>query len=164
VTDRGHYTVYLPSYDDKKLLPILNRFPRVRWHVFSKHTRSSYHTGKISVHPVNNEEFTASLTSCTGVLCGAGFETPAEALYLQKRLLVVPMKGQYEQHYNAAALRQLGVPVMKKVKKKSVNKIREWLDGSNTPQIFFEDITEEAVGAAMGLAQEKDRKEILIHR
>lgn len=164
VTDKGHYTVYLPSYDDRKLLPILNKFPSVRWHVFSKHTRSPYHYRKISVHPVSNEEFTTSLTSCTGVLCGAGFETPAEALYLQKRLLVVPMKGQYEQHYNAAALKQLGVPVMKKVKKKSVSKISEWLDGSNAPRIFFEDITAEAVGAAMGLAESKNSKDMLMQR
>ena len=98
------------------------------------------------------------------MLCGAGFETPAEALYLQKRLLVVPMKGQYEQHYNAAALKQLGVPVMKKVKKKSVSKISEWLDGSNATRIFFEDITAEAVGAAMGLAESKNSKDMLMQR
>ena len=162
VTDRGHYTVYLPSYDDRKLLPILSKFPSVNWHVFSKHARSPYHSGKISVHPVNNEEFTASLASCTGVLCGAGFETPAEALYLQKRLLVVPMKGQYEQHYNAAALKQLGIPVIKKVKKKSIRKISEWLDGNNTPRIVFENTTAEAVGAAMGLAESKNSKDMVM--
>lgn len=152
-SDRGHYTVYLPAYDDRKLLPILSSFPAVRWQVFSKHTRVPYHFGKISVYPVNNEEFTASLTSCTGVLCGAGFETPAEALYLQKKLLVVPMKGQYEQHYNAAALKQLGIPVMKKMKKKSVRKIGEWLEAPDKVSVSFEDITAEAVGRAMGLAE-----------
>lgn len=152
VTDNGHYTVYLPAYDDKKLLPVLSKFPSVRWHVFSKHTRSAYHFKKISVYPVGNEEFTASLTSSTGVLCGAGFETPAEALHLEKKLLVVPMKGQYEQHYNAAALKALGVPVMKKMKKKSVKKIGEWLDMKKPPFMFFDDVTAEAVGTAIGLA------------
>ena len=155
ISDKGHYTVYLPAYDDRKLLPILNKFPSVRWHVFSKHARSPYHFGKISVYPVHNGEFTASLTSCTGVLCGAGFETPAEALHLQKKLLVVPMKGQYEQHYNAAALKRLGVPVMKKMKKKSVKKIGEWLDVTKPDQIVFNDITAEAVGTAVGLAENK---------
>jgi uncharacterized protein (TIGR00661 family) len=162
VTDRGHYTVYLPAYDDRKLLPILHRFPSVRWHVFSKHAKGAYHFRNISVYPVNNEEFTASMTSCTGVLCGAGFETPAEALHLQKKLLVVPMKGQYEQHYNAAALKLLGIPVMKKMKKKSVKKIGEWMDTKKSPQIAFADITAEAVGTAVGLAESTRISDFLI--
>jgi hypothetical protein len=35
------------------------------------------------------------------------FETPAEALFLGKKLLVIPMTGQYEQECNAAALAAL---------------------------------------------------------
>lgn len=150
--DKGHYTVYLPAYDDRKLLPVLNKFSSVRWHVFSKHSSSPYHIGKISVYPVNNEEFTASMTTAAGVLCGAGFETPAEALYLGKKLLVVPMKRQYEQHYNAAALKQMGVPVIKKLKKKSLKKIQEWLDTKSTVKVKYTDVAPEAVGRAMSLA------------
>jgi uncharacterized protein (TIGR00661 family) len=51
------------------------------------------------------------MASSNGVLCGAGFEAPAEALYLKKKLAVVPMKNQYEQYCNAAALAEMGVPV-----------------------------------------------------
>lgn len=153
ITDRGHYTVYLPAYDDKKILPVLAKFPSIKWHVFSKHTLISYQSGNISVHPVNNEHFTSSLTSCTGVLCGAGFETPAEALHLRKKLMVIPMKGQYEQHYNAAALRELGVPVIKRMKKKSVKKIGEWLEAKTSPEIVFDDITTEAVRSAIALVK-----------
>lgn len=153
VSDNGHYTVYLPAYDDKKLLPVLNKFPTVRWHVFSKHTKSSYHIGKISVYPVNNEEFTASMTSSTGVLCGAGFETPAEALYLGKKLVVVPMKRQYEQHYNAAALKQMGVPVIKKLKKKAVRKIEAWLDTDHRVQVAYTNNAGQAVESAIALAE-----------
>ena len=152
VTERGHYTVYLPAYGEKKLLPILNNFPSVRWHVFSKHTRSAYTFGKISVYPVNNEAFTASMTSSSGVLCGAGFETPAEALHLGKKLLVIPMKGQHEQHYNAAALKHLGVPVLKKLKKKSVAKVEQWLDSGTPLEVGFSNITPQAVGRAISLA------------
>ena len=63
------------------------------------------------------------------------------------------MKGQYEQHYNAAALKQIGVPVMKRMKKKSVKKIGEWLDQHDTPHMEFGNITAEAVGTAIGLAE-----------
>jgi len=35
-TDEGHYTVYLPSYDDEALVEHLSHFTEVQWQVFSK--------------------------------------------------------------------------------------------------------------------------------
>jgi uncharacterized protein (TIGR00661 family) len=141
--------VYLPAYDDRKLLPLLARIPQIRWHIFSKHAKKSYHIGKLSVYPVNKEEFAASMTTAKGIFCGAGFETPAEALYLGKKLLVVPMKSQYEQHCNAAALKKLGVPVIKKVKKKYLDEILEWVETDTRVHVQYPDITEEAVANAI---------------
>jgi uncharacterized protein (TIGR00661 family) len=146
VKDQGHYTVYLPAYDDKKLVELLLKLSgKLRWHIFSKHTKSPYHVGRISVYPVNSQDFVASVVSGTGVLCGAGFETPAEVLHLNKKLLVVPMKSQYEQHCNAAALKGLGVPVLKKVKKKNLKKIDKWLESDKRLDIRFPDIAAKAV-------------------
>lgn len=152
VDTKGHYTVYLPAYDDKKLVPLLSRLPKVKWHIFSKHAKKPYHVGKLSVYPVNNDDFTTSMATCSGVLCGAGFETPAEALYLEKKLLVVPMKRQYEQHYNAAALRQMGVPVLKKLKKKSLEKIEAWIENSDRIAVNYENVSDEAVKLAIRLS------------
>jgi uncharacterized protein (TIGR00661 family) len=150
VRDDGHYTVYLPAYDDKKLVELFLRISNnVRWHIFSKHTKSPYHVGRISVYPVSGQDFVESMVTCTGVLCGAGFETPAEVLHLNKKLLVVPMKSQYEQHCNAAALKKLGVPVIKKVKKKHLKKIQKWLEGNKRLDISFPDIAGEAVERLM---------------
>lgn len=150
---KDHYTVYLPAYDDKKLVPILASIPYVRWHIFSKHTKKAYHIGKLSVYPVSKEEFASSMTSAKGVLCGAGFETPAEALFLQKKLMVVPMKSQHEQFYNAAALKQMGVPVLRKVRKKSIDKIVAWLDTDARVSVDYPDTTEEAVAQAIKLGR-----------
>lgn len=147
--DLGHYTVYLPAYDDKKLVQRLLKLPKVRWHIFSKHTKSAYHVGRISVYPISGVDFVESVVTCTGVICGAGFETPAEVLHLNKKLLVVPMKSQYEQKCNAAALKKLGVPVLKKVKKKSLKKIEQWLEESKPLDISFPDIACKAVGKMM---------------
>jgi uncharacterized protein (TIGR00661 family) len=149
VGEKEHYTVYLPAYDDKKLLPLLMKFKSVRWHIFSKHTKKTYHIGKVSVFPVNNEDFTNSMATAKGVLCGAGFETPAEALYLNKKLMVVPMKKQFEQHYNAEALRLMGVPVLKKVKKKHLDKIEAWLDNDTRINVNYPDVAEDAVKRAL---------------
>ena len=149
VSNQGHYTVYLPAYDDKKLVQRLMKGPKVKWHIFSKHTKTPYHVGRISVYPVSGVDFVESVVTSAGVLCGAGFETPAEVLHMNKKLIVVPMKSQYEQHCNAAALRKLGVPVLKKVKKKSIKKITKWIEGAKPLNISFPDVTAEAVQRAM---------------
>lgn len=150
---KDHYTVYLPAYDDRKIVPLLAKIPHVRWHIFSKHAKKSYHIGKLSVYPVNKDEFAASMTSAKGVLCGAGFETPAETLYLHKKLLVIPMKSQLEQHYNAASLKRLGVPVIKKLRKKHLAKIEEWVQSENSVTVDYKNITAEAVARAMELGR-----------
>ncbi|MCU0357792.1 MAG: glycosyl transferase [Cyclobacteriaceae bacterium] len=144
-----HYTVYLPAYADDKLVPFLAQIPHVRWHIFSKHTRKPYHIGALSVYPIDKEAFAQSLISSAGVICGAGFETPAEALFLGKKLLVVPMKKQYEQHYNAAALRELGVPVIKNIKQKQLDKFKEWIESQEKIEIDYPDNTEAAVAEAI---------------
>ena len=150
-TVKDHYTVYLPAYDDRKLVPLLAKIPHVRWHIFSKHAKKPYHIGKLSVYPVNKDEFVASMVSSKGVLCGAGFETPAEALFLGKKLLVVPMKKQHEQYYNAAALKKIGVPVLKNVKKKRIKKIEEWIESGKPVSINYPDTTQEAIEQALKL-------------
>jgi len=150
VSNKGHYTVYLPAYDDKKLVELLLKIKsKVRWHIFSKHTTNAYQVDLISVYPVSAQDFAESVVSATGVLCGAGFEAPAEVLHLNKKLLVVPMKSQYEQHCNAAALKKLGVPVLKKVKKKAIKKIDKWIEGAKPLDIWFPDVAADAVERLM---------------
>lgn len=110
--NHGYYTVYLPAVDDKTLVQLLKQIPQVQWQVFAKHTNRSYVDGNVSVAPINNEKYMQSLAKCEGLFTGGGFEGPAEALYLGKKLLVAPMRFQYEQQCNAFALRQFGVPVL----------------------------------------------------
>lgn len=151
-SDKGHYTVYLPAYDDKKLAQLFLRFRKVKWHIFSKHIKNPYHVDRVSVFPISGPDFVESMITSRGVLTGAGFETPAEVLHLNKKLMVVPMKSQYEQYCNAAALKRLGVPVLKRVKKKNLDQIENWLDLSKSLDISFPDTTEEAVASAMHMA------------
>ncbi|HEU4470683.1 MAG TPA: glycosyltransferase family protein [Flavisolibacter sp.] len=140
--NNGHYTVYLPAYSDKKIVNLLSCFPGTRWEVFSKHSKDTYEQGAVSIRPVDHEAFIDSLVSAEGVICNAGFQTPAEALYLKKKLIVIPMKGQYEQQCNAAALKMLGVPVLKNIKPKQYARVREWLEGDAHTAMDFPDETE----------------------
>lgn len=139
--NKEHYTVYLPAYDDERIVRVLGECEGVQWQVFSKHNKRSFQIGNISVRPVSNEAFVASMADAQGVLCGAGFETPAEALYLKKKLLVIPMKNQYEQHCNAAALQSMGVPVIRSLKKKWADTIAHWARQGPTVQVDYPDVT-----------------------
>lgn len=137
----GHYTVYLPAIDDRWLVPLLKQIPNVNWQVFSKHTKLSYSDANVAVSPIHNELFNTSLASCAGFLSGGGFEGPAEALFLGKKLLVVPMKFQYEQQCNAFALKQFGLPVIWGSNKNWLPVIRDWVDRPQEHQFHFPDET-----------------------
>ncbi len=149
ISNEGHYTVYLPAYDDETIIKKLSHFETVKWEVFSKHSKEAYQVDNISVVPINADAFARSMASCEGVLCGAGFETPAEALFLGKKLMVIPMKSQYEQQCNAASLKLMGVPVLKNLKKKRLHKIESWLDSDEHVAVDYPDITESIIRLVM---------------
>lgn len=143
--DLGHITVYLPAFDDRLLLKYLKRIPDVRWEVFSKHVRRAYSDTNVSVRPVNNEEYTKSLAHAHGLVTGGGFEGPAEALYLNKKVIVMPMKNQYEQLCNAEAIKRLGVPVIYQLDDHFVPALKQWLNGSDRVKAVFPDETSDIV-------------------
>ncbi|PSR55627.1 glycosyl transferase [Adhaeribacter arboris] len=143
--NQGHITVYLPAYDDWQLIEKLKSFKEVNWQVFSKHNKMPFRHKHIQVNPINNVAFVQSLATCAGVLCGAGFETPAEALYLGKKVLAIPMKGQYEQQCNAAALKVMGVPVIPSLKTKHLPVVEEWLENGAVIPVNYPNETEQII-------------------
>jgi uncharacterized protein (TIGR00661 family) len=145
VINKGHYTVYLPAYDDDRLIKKLSKFKGVQWDVFSKHNKKVNSQKNITIQPINNEAFIRSMAESEGVLCGAGFETPAEALFLKKKLMVIPMKNQYEQHLNAAALKDMGVPVIKSLKSKHEETIRNWINEGKVINVNYPNKTKEII-------------------
>ena len=144
-TKGEHYTVYLPSYSDEKILEMLSQTKGVTWQVFSKHNQKKFTENNITIQPITNEGFVHSMSTSKGVLCGAGFETPAEALYMQKKLLVIPMKGQYEQQCNMAALKEMGVPVLKSLKTKHYEKLMNWVERDKRVAVDYPDITDSII-------------------
>ena len=145
-TDLGHITVYLPAFDDRLLLTHLKKIPEVQWEVFSKHASQAYQDGNVSVRPVNNEQYNKSLASAHGLLTGGGFEGPAEALFLGKKVLVIPMKNQYEQLCNAEAARRLGIPVLHQIDDQFAAKLRVWISDPFDVKMTFPDETSGIIG------------------
>jgi uncharacterized protein (TIGR00661 family) len=158
VVNNGHYTVYLPAYDDERILTVLEKFPETIWQVFSKHNRKKYKKGSISIEPISNDAFIHSMVAAEGVLCGAGFETPAEALFLKKKLLVIPMKGQFEQLCNAAALREMGVPVIKSLKPKHADSIQDWIRNGKVVEVNYPERTEEIINGILSIHEQSSPK------
>jgi uncharacterized protein (TIGR00661 family) len=144
-TRRGHYTVYLPSYGVEFLIRYFSQIKDVKWHIFCKHTRASILYKNVSVAPVNNSHFIDSVSSCEGLLCGAGFEAPSEALFLGKKLMCIPMSFQYEQQCNAAALKKMGIPIIKKLSQKNLPAIMNWIDSSGPRRMDYPDLTGEII-------------------
>ncbi len=152
VTCEGHVTVYLPAYGAQALLAVLGQIPEVRWEVFSRHWDMPTTKGNVRLLPASSDDFLTSLASSNGVLCGAGFETPSEALFLGKPLLVVPMKGQFEQQCNAAALASMGVTTMPEFGPQSVHVLRAWLHESKTVAVDYPDDSLEVIEQALNVS------------
>ncbi|GHA78415.1 glycosyltransferase family protein [Pontibacter akesuensis] len=145
VSNQGHYTVYLPAHDDHKILNKLTNFKSIEWQVFSKHNKEPFRHENVSIQPIQNEAFLKSMASSAGVLCAAGFGTASEALYLQKKLLVVPMKNQFEQVCNAAVLQHMGIATVKNLKKKHFSIIYDWMEDSAPIKVDYPDETDAIV-------------------
>lgn len=111
-SNQGHLTVYLPQYSIKELINNLSSLNFVPIHIFTSQVKEPQKHQHITCYPVDKDTFSNSMIHCAGLITAGGFESPAEALYLGKKLIIIPIRGQYEQLCNSAALSKMGVPVL----------------------------------------------------
>jgi uncharacterized protein (TIGR00661 family) len=130
VKDLGHITVYLGQYNSTKILSSLQSIKDQKFEVFSNDITEPRTENNIRLLPISQDLFVKSLINCHGIITGAGFETPAEALYLGKKLLVIPLKGQYEQLCNAEALKEFDVPIVQELNEKFDSNFSSWINSS----------------------------------
>ena len=107
-----HVTVYLGHYGISTIFNNVKELKDIRFEVFSKEVMHVHTVEHVTFYPVHTERFTQSLLTCRCLITGAGFETPAEALYLKKNMMLLPVQGQYEQLCNAEALKEFNVPIL----------------------------------------------------
>lgn len=138
VTNGEHYTVYLSSFGDDQLHTLLSKID-VPWEVFSIRAKEKYTRDNVTFYPANNDGFLNSVAGCKGLLTGAGFETPAETLYLGKKLFCIPIGMQYEQYCNGAALDKLGVPVVYQTDEQLSDKLVNWVNAPWKLQVNYPD-------------------------
>lgn len=144
-SNQGHITVYLPAYADEVLIDAFHHNKDVQWHIFSKHSKLAYTSENVWVEPIESNNFLKSLAASDGLITGGGFESPAEALYMRKKLMVIPMMNQYEQKCNAEALKQMGVTVVKEIDDTFIGRLRSWLNFSHPIHVIYQNQTAQIV-------------------
>ncbi|OJF75839.1 MAG: hypothetical protein BKP49_10280 [Treponema sp. CETP13] len=89
---KDFYLVYTKKDSRNKILKTLENFPHE----------------KFEIYPRKDGDFAEALRSCKGVIAPAGHQLLSEALYLNKPILAIPQKNQYEQKVNARMLEKSG--------------------------------------------------------
>lgn len=124
----GHITVYLPQYTISVLEPHLLEQSAFHFEVFTKEVSSILCKKNITYYPINNRQFTSSMIRCYGIITAGGFETPAEAMYMNKKILSIPIRNHFEQECNSIALAKKGVMVLKKIDDKFPTHFKQWVN------------------------------------
>lgn len=147
--DRGHITVYLPQYSLSVLNPYLFVQSNYTFEVFTKEVKQITKYKNVTLLPIDNNSFTESLISCHAIITAGGFETPAEALYLKKKLLSIPILNHFEQECNGAAMEKMGVKVIKKIDINFHQIFTEWMQASASIDFTLTHSTSQVVDILM---------------
>lgn len=137
--------IYLPAVDDFALVKVFHQIPEVTWCIYSRTCHQEFSFRNIHLKPISGTNWIKDLQLSMGVIMGAGFEGPAEILHLGLKLLVMPIKGQYEQFCNSVALAQMGVPVLWSFNELTPTSLRRWLDDQLPLAIHYPDNTEDII-------------------
>lgn len=149
----GHVTVYLPQYAIQILEPHFLRQSKFHFEVFTKEVDRITCKKNITYFPINNDQFTSSMIRCYGIITAGGFETPAEAMYMNKKVLSIPIIKHYEQECNAKALEKMGVMVLKKIDKNFDLYFKEWIEIKKPVKLELKHSTAEIVDILIKTSQ-----------
>jgi uncharacterized protein (TIGR00661 family) len=140
--------VYLNSFTDTELLNCFTQetFHHRKFVIYSKDAVHPFIYQNCIVKPLNNQTFIQDIGNCSGVITAGGFQTISEALYLGKKLFVIPIKKQSEQISNAKILSQMGIKTSTIL---NAEEIRTWLENPDTVQVKFDDDLDNIVNAIL---------------
>lgn len=135
-SDSDYIVVYLSQY---KLIDIEYKLIHTnqKYKIYTKEAKFHYKIQNLEIYPIDHT-FVESLNNCKAVITASGFQTTAEALYLNKLLLTIPIKNQYEQLLNAKLLSKMGVYTVKHLE--DIN-IEHWLNKFKKLNITYDSST-----------------------
>lgn len=109
-SNAGHVVVYWTTgTEEARLRSVLQKFRNQIFHVygFDKATR----VANCVFRRPSTEGFLADLASAHGVVASAGLSLISECMYWRKKMLLLPLAGQYEQIVNAHYFEMLGLGI-----------------------------------------------------
>lgn len=108
---KDHYVIYLPNKYVLSYLKTLTNISKTPFSLFTNEVTKIHQYKNVKILPINKHLFLDQFLSCQGVITNSGFQTTSEAIYLNKKLLTIPIKGQYEQEVNSNLLKNFDVKV-----------------------------------------------------
>lgn len=141
----GHLTVYLPQYSIEFLEPYLLEQSAFHFEVFTKEVQQITCRKNICYFPINDASFSHSMIRCFGIITAGGFETPAEAMYLNKRVMSIPILNHFEQECNAEAMKKIGITVLKKIDSNFSAAFEQWVNTTEPIKLSLKYSTQEMV-------------------
>lgn len=149
--------VYLNSFSDEELLHFFHSkiFSNNQFIIYSKTAKHERTLNNCTIKPLNNESFVQDISNCNAVITAAGFQTVSEALYLGKKLFVIPIKKQSEQISNARELAVMGVRTSDRLNE---DEVKFWLEHEPAVQIKFDDDLPNIINAILHAPVEGRRK------
>ena len=105
-TMKNTFLVYLAWEEQDQMISILNTIKGNEFIYYSS-VDEEVQIANVTLKPFSNKHFKEDLIACNGLLTNAGFQLPAEAIYLGKKILCKPLLGQPEQEHNAKILKRL---------------------------------------------------------
>lgn len=155
--DKNFTLVYLNSFTDAELIKCFSDAELQQKHfvIYSKTATHIYSTKNYTVKPLNNAGFVQDIANCSAVITAAGFQTVSEALYLGKKLFIIPIKKQSEQISNARELSAMGVKTSEEL---NAAEIKNWMENDQAVQIKFDNDLPEIINAILHAPHEGRRK------
>ena len=102
---KQHIVVYQTSSSQKNLIPILQQLPQEQFFVYG--FNKDEQLGNVTLKSFSEAGFIKDFASAKAVFANGGFSFLSEAVYLQKPILSVPIKNQFEQFVNASYVEKL---------------------------------------------------------
>ncbi len=93
----------------EQLLEVLHKFSSQKFYVYGFDGSAEFDNCIFKER--STEGFLVDLASCRGVIASAGFSLISECMHLKKKMLLLPLAGQYEQIINAHYIEKLGLGI-----------------------------------------------------
>jgi uncharacterized protein (TIGR00661 family) len=94
---------------EEQLRAILEKFGEQKFYVYGFGKSAEYNNCIFKER--STEGFLTDLAGARGVIASAGFSLISECMYLKKKMLLLPLAGQYEQIINAHYVQKLGLGI-----------------------------------------------------